>query len=38
MDTTYAADMLSFMYADNAVDVLNELGKDQGCQLFKYNG
>ncbi|WP_231687571.1 MULTISPECIES: magnesium transporter [Bacillaceae] len=29
MDTTYAADMLSYMYADNAVDVLNELGKDQ---------
>lgn len=29
MDTAYAADMLSYMYADNAVDVLNELGKDQ---------
>lgn len=29
MDTVYAADMLSYMYADNAVDVLNELGKDQ---------
>ncbi|MEI4769693.1 magnesium transporter [Psychrobacillus sp. FJAT-51614] len=29
MDKTYAADMLSYMYADNAVDVLNELGKDQ---------
>ena len=29
MDTTYAADMLSYMFADNAVDVLNELGKDQ---------
>ncbi|WP_313891524.1 magnesium transporter [Psychrobacillus sp.] len=29
MDTIYAASMLSFMYADNAVDVLNELGKDQ---------
>ena len=29
MDNTYAADMLSEMYADDAVDVLNELGKDQ---------
>ena len=29
MDRVYAADMLSYMYADNAVDVLNELGKDQ---------
>lgn len=29
MENTYAADMLSEMYADNAVDVLNELGKDQ---------
>lgn len=29
MENTYAADMLSEMYADDAVDVLNELGKDQ---------
>ena len=29
MDITYAADMLSFMFTDNAVDVLNELGKDK---------
>ncbi|MET0961001.1 MAG: magnesium transporter [Psychrobacillus psychrotolerans] len=29
MDITYAADMLSFMFTDNAVDVLNELGKEK---------
>ncbi|CAM3098366.1 magnesium transporter [Filibacter tadaridae] len=29
MDTTYAADMISFMFVDNAVDVLNELDKAQ---------
>ena len=29
MEIFYAADMLSYMYADNAVDVLNELGKEQ---------
>ncbi len=29
MSPTYAADMLSNMYADDAVDVLNELEKDQ---------
>ncbi len=29
MSPSYAADMLSNMYADNAVDVLNELNKDQ---------
>ena len=29
MDTTYAADMLSYMFVDNAVDVLNELDKAQ---------
>ena len=29
MDTTYAADMISFMFVDNAVDVLNELDKSQ---------
>ncbi|WP_245909235.1 magnesium transporter [Psychrobacillus insolitus] len=29
MEISYAADMLSCMYADNAVDVLNELGKEQ---------
>ena len=29
MEISYAADMLSYMYADNAVDVLNELGKEQ---------
>lgn len=29
MNPTFAADMLSHMYADNAVDVLNELDKDQ---------
>ncbi len=33
MDTTYAADMLSFMYADNAVDVLNEL---EDAQVASY--
>ncbi|MFC0271955.1 magnesium transporter [Metabacillus herbersteinensis] len=29
MDPTFAADMLAHMYADDAVDVLNELEKDQ---------
>lgn len=29
MEPSYAADMLSNMYADNAVDVLNELNKEQ---------
>lgn len=29
MNPTYAAEMLSNMYADDAVDVLNELDKDQ---------
>ncbi|KXH79794.1 magnesium transporter [Sporosarcina sp. HYO08] len=29
MDTTYAADMISHMFVDNAVDVLNELDKSQ---------
>lgn len=29
MEPSYAADMLSHMYADNAVDVLNELDKEQ---------
>lgn len=29
MDSKYAADMFSFMFADNAVDVLNELDKAQ---------
>ncbi|MDQ0230628.1 magnesium transporter [Metabacillus malikii] len=29
MDPTFAAQMLSHMYADDAVDVLNELNKDQ---------
>ncbi|MBO1915104.1 magnesium transporter, partial [Microvirga sp. 3-52] len=29
MDTTYAADMFSHMFVDNAVDVLNELDKAQ---------
>lgn len=29
MDSTYAADMFSYMFADNAVDVLNELDKAQ---------
>lgn len=29
MDANYAADLLSFMYTDDAVDVLNELNKDQ---------
>ena len=29
MEISYAADMLSYMYADNAVDVLNELSKEQ---------
>lgn len=29
MDPTYAADMFANMYADDAVDVLNELEKDQ---------
>lgn len=29
MDTTYAADMISYMFVDNAVDVLNELDKSQ---------
>ena len=29
MELSYAADMLSHMYADNAVDVLNELDKEQ---------
>src|SRR4051794_11337982 len=29
MDSTYAADMISFMFVDNAVDVLNELDKAQ---------
>ncbi|MHA6258464.1 magnesium transporter [Sporosarcina sp. CAU 1771] len=29
MDSTYAADMISYMFVDNAVDVLNELDKSQ---------
>ena len=29
MDTSYGAAMLSFMYTDDAVDVLNELDEDQ---------
>lgn len=29
MDARYAADILSYMYTDDAVDVLNELNKDQ---------
>lgn len=29
MDSTYAADMFSYMFADNAVDILNELDKAQ---------
>lgn len=29
MDSTYAADMFSYMFVDNAVDVLNELDKAQ---------
>ncbi|HSI68327.1 MAG TPA: magnesium transporter [Planococcus sp. (in: firmicutes)] len=29
MNTTYASDLLSYMYADDAVDVLNELTKEQ---------
>ena len=29
MDTTYAADMISHMFVDNAVDVLKELDKAQ---------
>lgn len=29
MNTTYASDLLSYMYADDAVDVLNELNKEQ---------
>ncbi|WP_342525997.1 magnesium transporter [Chryseomicrobium sp. FSL W7-1435] len=29
MEPAYAADMLSHMYADNAVDVLNEIDKEQ---------
>lgn len=29
MDSTYAADMLSYMYTDDVVDVLNELGTEQ---------
>src|SRR5699024_10102327 len=29
MDPQYAADMLGSMYADNAVDVLNKLDKEQ---------
>ena len=29
MDTTYAADMISYMFVDNAVDVLKELDKSQ---------
>ena len=29
MNAMYAADLLSFMYTDDAVDVLNELSKDQ---------
>ncbi len=33
MDTTYAADMLSYMFADNAVDVLNEL---EDAQVASY--
>ena len=28
MDTSYAAEMLSYMYTDDAVDVLNELDED----------
>lgn len=29
MDPTYAADMLSYMYTDDVVDVLNELGTEE---------
>ncbi|MFC4712638.1 magnesium transporter [Planococcus dechangensis] len=29
MDTRYAADILAYMFTDDAVDVLNELNKDQ---------
>ena len=29
MNTTYASDLLSYMYADDAVDILNELTKEQ---------
>ena len=29
---------LSYMYADNAVDVLNELGKEQVASYLSTNG
>ncbi|MCZ2258980.1 magnesium transporter [Sporosarcina sp. G11-34] len=34
MDTTYAADMISYMFVDNAVDVLNELDKSQAVSYL----
>ncbi|MFJ7932898.1 magnesium transporter [Sporosarcina sp. NPDC096371] len=34
MDTTYAADMISFMFVDNAVDVLKELDKSQAVSYL----
>ena len=34
MNVQYAAEMLSHMYADDAVDVLNELGKDQAASYL----
>lgn len=34
MDPTFAAQMLSHMYADDAVDVLNELDKDQAASYL----
>ncbi|KOO49546.1 magnesium transporter [Viridibacillus sp. FSL E2-0187] len=35
MDTTYAAQMIAAMYTDDAVDVLNELDKDQITHFLK---
>ena len=34
MDTTYAADMISYMFVDNAVDVLKELDKSQAVSYL----
>lgn len=34
MDATYAADMISYMFVDNAVDVLNELDKTQAVSYL----
>ena len=34
MDATYAADMISFMFVDNAVDILNELDKTQAVSYL----